>query len=92
MESYPQQSANQPPYPQQHVGFPTYLHNSEVLNQSLGFGVVSGYPQNNVNQIPYNNPDKERLNELTEQVKKLNMEVTYLRNQNSQLQVAQRNI
>lgn len=90
--NYPQQSVNQPLHAQQQASFPTYLQKYDLLNQSMGSRVALGYSQNNVNSVPYSNPDKERLDELTEQVNKLNMEVTYLRNQNSQLQAAQRNM
>lgn len=45
-----------------------------------------------MNQVPYSNPNKERLDELNKQVKKINVEVTYLRNQNSQLQAPQRSM
>lgn len=41
---------------------------------------------------PSNSADKKRLDALTELVEMLNTEVTYLRNQNSQSQVAQREI
>lgn len=47
-------------------------------------------PQSNPNQIPYQDPNRERIDEMAEQIKKLNLEVTYLRNQNSQLQAAQK--
>lgn len=49
------------------------------------------YLQNTANfRFVSSNSDKERLDELIEKVKNFSTKITYLRNQNNQLQVAQR--